>query len=288
MLSINHLSFSYHKNQPPVLKDFSLNIQQGTICGLLGKNGAGKSTLLYLISGLLKPNDGTVTYNSFNPWKRDVEFLQDIFIVPEEFELPNVSLKEFLLTTTPFYPNFSMSDLERHLATFELSSDVHLGQLSMGQKKRAFVSFALACNTSLLILDEPTNGLDIPGKRLFRKAILNGMTDNKTVIISTHQVYDVEKILDHVVITDTTGVLLNSSVFDITSNLRFRFTPERNDAIGALISLDAPGGFNIVERREPDQPETEINLETLFELATNNSHLISDLLPHSTQFDNDK
>lgn len=277
MLSIDNISFSYRKNQPPVLKDFSLTIQKGTICGLLGKNGAGKSTLLYLVAGLLRPMTGSVSFNSFKPWNRNVEFLQDVFIVPEEFELPNVTLKEYLNTTTPFYPNFSMSDLERHLATFELSPEVHLGQLSMGQKKRVLVSCALACNTSLLLLDEPTNGLDIPGKRLFRKAVLNGMTDDKTIIISTHQVYDVEKILDHVVITDTTGVLLNASVLDITSRLKFRYTPDRGETQKALLALDAPGGFNIIEIKGDDESETDINLESLFELATSDPNLLNNI-----------
>ena len=72
----------------------------------------------------------------------------------------------------------------------------------MGQKKKAFLAFALACNTSLLLLDEPTNGLDISSKRTFRKAVTASMTDDKTFIISTHQVHDVDAILDHVTIID--------------------------------------------------------------------------------------
>lgn len=280
MLTVNNLSYSYRKNTAPVLKDFSLTIPPGTICGLLGKNGAGKSTLLYLISGLLKPQSGSITFNKFIPWERATEFLNDIFIVPEEFELPNVRLKDFLNTTAPFYPKFSMSDLEKHLATFELEADVHLGQLSMGQKKRVFESFALACNTSLLLLDEPTNGLDIPGKRLFRKAILNGMRDDRTIIISTHQVYDVEKIIDHVIITDNKGVLLDSSIFDIASRLRFRFTPDREIASKALIALDAPGGFNIVELMDEEE-ETSVNLESLFELSLSNPNLLNTIFNSS-------
>ena len=159
-----------------------------------------------------------------------------------------------------------MDDLTRHLSTFEMTTDMDLGKLSMGQKKRVFISFALACNTSLLILDEPTNGLDIPGKRLFRKAVLNGMTDDRTVIISTHQVYDVEKILDHVIITDSNGVMLDASMMEITDRWRFLFTTDRERASHALISLDAPGGYNIVEPAD-GEGETEVNLESLFELV---------------------
>ncbi len=274
MLIVKDLTYSYRKHSLPVLRNLSLQISPGSICGLLGKNGAGKSTLLYLISGLLKPKSGTISFGIFTPWERNVNFLNDIFLVPEEFELPNITLKEFLSTTAPFYPNFSMSDLERHLATFELDADVHLGQLSMGQKKRVFVSFALACNTSLLLLDEPTNGLDIPGKRLFRKAVLNGMNDNRTIIISTHQVYDVEKIIDHVIITESNGILLDSPILDITSRLRFRNTPNREEASKALIALDAPGGFNIVELMDGDKEETNVNLESLFELVLSNPSVV--------------
>lgn len=276
MLEINDITYSYSKRKNPVVKNYSLSILPGTICGLLGRNGAGKSTLLYLITGLLKPQQGLINYNGFSPWNRQVDFLNDVFIVPEEFFLPNVKLSEFVKTMTPFYPKFRMDDLEKHLYTFEMTPDVHLGQLSMGQKKRVFISFALACNTSLLILDEPTNGLDIPGKRLFRKAVLNGMTDDRTIIISTHQVYDVEKIIDHVVITDTDGVLLDSKMFDISNKLKFSFTTDRNRASEALVALDAPGGANIVELSDGDE-ETEINLETLFELTRQNPEIITRL-----------
>ncbi len=279
MLEINDITYSYSKRKNPVVKNYSLSILPGTICGLLGRNGAGKSTLLYLITGLLKPQQGSISYNGFTPWNRQVGFLNDVFIVPEEFFLPNVKLSEFVKTMTPFYPKFRMDDLEKHLYTFEMTPDVHLGQLSMGQKKRVFISFALACNTSLLILDEPTNGLDIPGKRLFRKAVLNGMTDDRTIIISTHQVYDVEKIIDHVVITDTDGVLLDSKMFDISNKLKFSFTTDRNRASEALVALDAPGGANIVEVSDGNE-ETEINLETLFELTRQNPEIITRLFPN--------
>lgn len=266
MLTINDVTFSYGRKLTPVLSDFSLKIEPGTIYGLLGPNGAGKSTLLYLISGLLKPRAGEVIYNGMIPWNRSVEFLSDIFIVPEEFVLPNVTLKNYLSTTAPFYPKFSMDKLLEHLATFELTPDVHLGKLSMGQKKRVFISFALACNTSLVLLDEPTNGLDIPGKRLFRKAILNGMTDERTIIISTHQVYDVENIIDHVVIMDRSGLKIDASLMEIARRWKFLFTTDRDRASRALLALDAPGGYNIVEQADGNE-ESDVNLETLFELV---------------------
>ncbi len=277
MLTVKNIRYAYGRRKKPVLDNYSLTINPGVVCGLLGQNGAGKSTLLYLISGLLKSQSGSISYNGFNPWNRNVDFLNDIFLVPEEIFLPDVKLQEFVKTTAPFYPKFSADDLTSHLATFELTPDVHLGQLSMGQKKRVFISFALACNTSLLLLDEPTNGLDIPGKRLFKKALVNGMNDEKTVIISTHQVYDIEQLIDHVIITDKDGVLLDASTDEIMSKLRFTYTPDRQKVAQALFSIDVPGGANIVEILSDDADETDVNLETLFELTRTNPNLISQI-----------
>lgn len=282
MLTIENISYAYSKNRKPVLENYSLHIPQGSICGLLGRNGAGKSTLLYLICGLLRAKSGNIEYNGFNPADRQVDFLNDVFIVPEEFYLPPMKLKEYVASYAPFYPKFSMDDLEKYLETFEMTPDVHLSQLSMGQKKRVFISFALACNTSLLILDEPTNGLDIPGKRLFRKAMLSGMNEDKTIIISTHQVYDVEKIIDHVVITDSCGVLLDATITDIMSKLNFGFTTDKNKASEVLISLDAPGGYNIIEISD-GSGETEVNLESLFELTRNNPGKISQIFENNVE-----
>lgn len=285
MLTVSNLTYSYGRKSRPVLENYSLTLEQGTINGLLGRNGAGKSTLLYLLTGLLKPQSGVIDYNGYTPWNRDVAFLNDVFLVPEEFSLPDVKLAEFVNVSAPFYPKFSISDLYRHLETFELSSEVHLGKLSMGQKKRVFISFALACNSSLLILDEPTNGLDIPGKRLFRKALLNSMTDERIVIVSTHQVYDVEKILDHIIITDTEGVLLDASITEITSRLSFKFTTDNRHAEEALIALDAPGGFNIVELNTVAE-ETDINLESLFEFTRQQPNMVNKIFEkHSIAFE---
>lgn len=275
MLTVDNITYSYGRRKKPVLDKYSLSVNSGTICGLLGQNGAGKSTLLYLITGLLRPQAGDISFNGYIPWNRNVAFLNDLFLVPEEIYLPDMKLMEYVKTTAPFYPNFSIDDLTRHLSTFELTQDVHLGQLSMGQKKRVFLSFALACNTSLLILDEPTNGLDIPGKRLFRKAVIDGMTDNKTVIISTHQVHDIDQLIDHVVITDTKGVLLDASIADIMRKLSFSFSTNRDRIKNALFSIEVAGGANIVERLSDDSDETDVNLETLFELTRTNPDAIS-------------
>lgn len=281
MIVLNNISFSYRRNHT-VLDNITLSLEKGTICGLLGSNGVGKSTLLYIMAGLLRPQNGYVACDGFIPVERKVEFLQDIFIVPEEFELPDITLREYLDVNTGFYPKFSMKDMENYLATFELPTDLHLGRLSMGQKKKVFLSFAMACNTSVLLLDEPTNGLDISSKRSFRRAMASCMTDDKIIVISTHQVFDVEKILDHVVIADNNGILLNSSMMEISSRLRFQFTTDESRMKQAILSLEAPGGANIIEAVDNPDDETEVNLELLFELAHRNPAFINRTFPNET------
>lgn len=275
MLKIDNISFGYRRNKS-IIRNFNMTLQPGTVCGLLGKNGAGKSTLLYLICGLLKPDSGSIDFKGHNPIKHEVAFLEDVMIVPEEFSLPNMKLADYVRVNAPFYPNFSQSDMNDYLYMFDLDPEAHLGKCSMGQKKKAIISFALACNTSLLILDEPTNGLDISAKRAFRKAVAKNMTDEKCIIISTHQVLDVEKILDHVCIIDNNGVLLNTSMFEVSKHLSFRVTNDRELIENALMSCDAPGGASIVERATPDN-ETDVKLEMLFEFVESNRDLVKQI-----------
>lgn len=276
MIAFKDVCFSYRRNIP-VLSNLSLQIEPGTVCGLLGRNGVGKSTMLYLTAGLLRPRSGQVLCNGYIPSDRQVNFLNDIFIVPEEFDLPPITLDEYVRINSVFYPKFNMDLMHSILEIFALPADINLGALSLGQKKKAFLSFALACNTSILLLDEPTNGLDITAKRMFRAAITAAMTDDKTIIISTHQVYDVENILDHVVIADNNRILLNRPMIDIQTKLRFGYTQDPEQAKRALFSIPQPGGFNVVEFLDDPDRETEVNLETLFELTNSNPELINQL-----------
>lgn len=276
MLKINHLTFTYPRQKSPTIDDLSLSVSEGGVYGLLGPNGAGKSTLLYLVCGLLTPRSGEVTLNGVNTRLRRPSTLADIFLVPEEFSLPAVKLSSFVAHTSAFYPNFSNDDMKRHLATFELEGDPDLGALSMGQKKKVYMSFALACNTPLLLMDEPTNGLDIPGKVAFRRFIASNMTDERSVIISTHQVADINRLLDHVIILDNHSVLLNASTADITSRLSFATTDDPALIASALYAQPALGGTSVILRSEGGD-ETEINLETLFSLATGHPEAINSL-----------
>lgn len=263
MITVENLSFVYRKSKPAVLSDFSLRLEKGKVYGLLGKNGVGKSTLLYLMSGLLTPKSGRVMYHGTDVRRRLPVTLGDMFLVPEEFELPATSLISFVELNSPFYPHFSKEDMVKYLHCFEMSMDVDLGALSMGQKKKAFMSFALATNTSLLLMDEPTNGLDIPGKSQFRKFIASGMSDGKTILISTHQVRDIDKTLDHVLIIDDSRVLLDESMVGISDRLLFVESDDRALVQRALFAIPSvQGNLLILPNTEGD--DSEVNLEILF------------------------
>lgn len=280
MLNISNLTFGY-KRHYPILDSINLLMQPGGIYGLLGPNGAGKSTLLYLIAGALTPQKGAVLYNGNDTRRRLPETLGDIFLVSEEFSLPSISLKRYVELNAPLYPRFSHETLRRNLDLFGLSSDLHLGALSMGQKKKVFMSFALACNTSLLLMDEPTNGLDIPGKSAFRRFIAGAMTDDRTIIISTHQVRDIDRLLDHILIMDEHRIILDRPTCDIQQNLRFVTTSDKAVLDNALHSIPGIGGASAM-LRNTDGDDTEINLEVLFDFAINNPQSINGIFNNET------
>jgi ABC-2 type transport system ATP-binding protein len=263
MIDVKNISFKYAGQKNLVFDGFSLQLKENNIYGLLGKNGTGKSTLLYLISGLLRAKTGSVYFDSVETSKRLPETLQEIFIVPEEFDLPAMTLNQYVKINEPFYPRFSREVLEACLKDFELSTDLKLNALSMGQKKKVFMSFALAAGTKLLLMDEPTNGLDIPSKSQFRKVIAQHMTEDRTLIISTHQVHDVEALLDHILILSQQKLLLDASVAEIQEKYTFEYrTPDQMDDV--LYAEPSLQGNAVIAPRKPETPETQINLELLF------------------------
>lgn len=263
MIEVRGLTFSYGKRKTKIFDDFSLNLGKGAVYGLLGKNGTGKSTLLYLLSGLLRPQAGKIYYKGLDVSLRYPLTLQEMFLVPEEFSFPDISLKQYVKVNAPFYPRFSREILTACLRDFDMSEDIHLSELSMGQKKKAFMCFALAANTSLLMMDEPSNGLDIPSKSQFRKVIASGMSDDKTVIISTHQVRDIDSLLDHVVIVDDSKVLLDEPVSEICRKLYFAELGMNEPTDGALYVQPSVQGNSVIFANEYGE-ETNLNLEVLF------------------------
>ena len=275
MFTINQLSFGYNKRTGNLFQDFSLELNAGNVYGLLGKNGAGKSTLIYLMTGLLTPQAGEVLFDGENVRNRLPKTMSDIFLVPEEFDLPHLTLEKYVDINATFYPRFSMEDMQRYLDIFEMGGmmDVKLNSLSMGQKKKVFMASAFATNTRALIMDEPTNGLDIPSKSQFRKLVTTSMSDEKLMLISTHQVRDISDILDHVTIIDQSRVLLNTGFADVMSRLAFR--PMREGDQPIFVQQSAMGSLVAVPAREGE--ETKVDLEMLFNATLQNPEAINQL-----------
>ena len=274
MITIDNIKFSYAKHE--VFDNLSLRFDEGTVYGLLGLNGAGKSTLLYLISGLLFPQEGRVEFNGHDMSQRNPNALADLFLVPEEFELPRITFEKYVKLNAPFYPKFSRETLEKCLSGFNMDINIRLDKLSMGQKKKAFMCFALAANTSLLIMDEPTNGLDIPSKSQFRQVVSSCMDDNRTIIISTHQVADVQNLIDHITIIDGKKCVFDQSVMAITD--RLVFTTKDNIADKDLIyAIDGLGAASAVGIKTADYSETPLNIETLFNAVLSNKQRFAEI-----------
>ncbi len=268
MIKISDLKYKYTGMRRYVFDGFNLELNDNTIYGLLGKNGTGKSTLLYLISGLLRQKRGTITFDGSDTSKHYAEILRETFLVPEEFEVLSMKLDTYVKIHEPFYPNFSHQTLESCLRDFELPYDVNMKELSMGQKKKVYMSFALAANTRLLLMDEPTNGLDIPSKSQFRKVIANNMSEERMMIISTHQVHDVENLLDHILILDNTQLLVNTSVSDICKRFNFEYRTLDRSTEDVLYSEPSPMGNAVITSKKPGDADTQLNLELLFNAVT--------------------
>ena len=276
MIQLQNISFQYAGSAAPVFSQFSLSLPVGRIYGLLGPNGSGKSTLLYIMMGLLHPSEGLALVDTHDASRRERSLLQDLYIVPEEFELPSMTLAEYVDTYRPFYPHFSQEVLSQCLQEFCLPESLHISRLSMGQKKKVLMAFALACGTRYLLMDEPTNGLDIASKKQFRRVIASNMTDERTIIIATHQVHNVEQLLDHVLILgvqEVQGVKDNSLTphsqlrFDATvSRLtqEYSFTLAPQPTADALYTERTAQGYACIAPRHPDDEETPLNLELLY------------------------
>jgi ABC-2 type transport system ATP-binding protein len=274
MIDIQNLHFSYRKKK--VFDNLNLKLTPGHIYGLLGKNGTGKSTLLKNLAGLLFPREGKVTVNGFVPGKRQPDFLKDVFMVPEEFYLPNIPLAHFVKTEAPFYPRFNNEQLQGYLHDFDVPQDSTLQNMSYGQKKKVLISFALATNAKVLLMDEPTNGLDIISKSQFRKVLARALDEERCIIISTHQVKDLENLIDRVTIIDEGKILFDQNVEDITEKLSFRISMDDSEAKDALYSESSLKG-NVIVTPNYDADEGKLDLELLYKAIVTNGEKIKTL-----------
>ena len=273
MIEIRNLNFSYKKTS--VFSNINLSFPQGNIYGLLGENGVGKTTLLKLICGLLRPTEGSCTVDGITSQQRLPEMLQRVVFLPDEVSLPDGKTpQQYVNELAPFYPNFAQGTFLHLMEELEVEPDRKFKEMSFGQQKKSLIAASLSLGTDYVLLDEPTNGLDIPSKAQFRSILSKIADEGKTIIISTHQVKDVENLIDPIVILSHNAVLLDASVQRITEKLYFEYGgAEREDA---LYSELLPGGYMNVVANESGE-ESQLNSEALFNAVLRNKNIIHEL-----------
>jgi ABC-2 type transport system ATP-binding protein len=259
MVTIEKLSFGYSRKHR-LFDELDLELTPGNIYGLLGKNGAGKTTLLRIVAGLLFPNTGSCKIMSHDSSERLPELLQDLYLVPEEYHLPAISIQRFVYLNSPFYGRFDHDKLKWLLEEFQLLPSFKLNQLSFGQKKKFLLAFGLSTDARLLLMDEPTNGLDIPSKSQFRKVIAASLSEEQVLVISTHQVRDLENLIDPIIIIENGKIIFNQTVESITNQLSFGPVREGEEAI---YSEEGFGG-NYGIQPNTSGKYTKLYLELLF------------------------
>ncbi len=269
MIQIKDLGFAY--GDKAVLKNISMNLEEGRIYGLLGENGVGKTTLLTLLCGLKKPQKGAIDIDGHNPYNREPSFLSDQYYLSDEVAALNMKAVDFAANYGKFWVNFEMDKFNEVMQALENDPQQKMSKMSFGQLKKTYISFALACNTKYLFMDEPTNGLDIPSKTNFRKAVTKYTCEDSILLISTHQVRELENIIDPIIILDRQDVLLNATLEKISEKLYFDYSTEKLD--DALFSEMIPGG-NIQVTLNSTGEESKVNIEALFNTVQKNKELI--------------
>ena len=272
MITIDNLGFSYGENI--VLKDITMRLEDGRIYGLLGENGVGKTTLLTLLSGLKKPKAGRIEIDGQHPFDRNPSLLSEIFYLSDEVAEANMTAMDYARNYGKFWTNFSLGKFVEIMGVLEIRPGQKMNQMSFGQLKKTHVAFALACNTKYLFMDEPTNGLDIPSKAQFRKALMKYTREDSTVLISTHQVRDLENVIDPIIILDKQQVLLNASIQEISEKLFFDYSTEtRPDAL----YCEMIPGANIQVLLNTDGEDSKVNIEALFNTTHKHKELIQNI-----------
>jgi ABC-2 type transport system ATP-binding protein len=275
MIKVSNLTFGYHKKSI-LFKNLNLHLEAGHIYGLLGKNGAGKSTLLKNLAGLVYPQQGSCTMKGYEAADRLPGFLQELFFIPEEMHMPSVTTDQFMKSTGHFYPKFDEGQFRKMLDQFEVPVAKQLNKMSFGQQKKAMIAFGLATNTSFLIMDEPTNGLDIPSKIQFRKIIASALTEDRCMIISTHQVRDLDSLIDTLVVLHEKEIVLNSSLDTIAEKIQFTSVSNANSS-QILYTEENMIGANTISVNK-HQNYGKVDMEMLFNAITSGNKSIIDLL----------
>lgn len=275
MIRINNLAFSY--GQDDVLKNITMSLEKGRIYGLLGENGVGKTTLLTLLCGLKKAKQGSISVDGENPWDRHPSLLSRQYYLPDEVIALPYKAEAWAKSCMVFWPCFDFNTFASAMKEFEVDMQMKMNSMSAGQLKKTYISFALATKADYLYMDEPTNGLDIPSKSQFRSAILKYTKEDATIVISTHQVRDLEDLIDPIIILDRQAVLANNSLEEISKALYFDYGTTLNP--DSLYTEQLPGGFIQVYENKTGE-ESKVNIEAFFNTVHKHKELSKNILKH--------
>jgi ABC-2 type transport system ATP-binding protein len=265
MIRIDSLVFGYGRE--PVIDGLALSLEKGKAYGLLGLNGAGKTSLLKLIAGALRPRGGSIERFGRDPARREAESLADAAFVPEDPWLPAMTPKGYLSRYAAFRPAFDDALFERLRRELAVADDKVVSKLSYGQRKKFALAAALASGARTILLDEPTNGLDIPSKMQFRKVLAEAISDDKVIVVSTHQVRDLESLIDPIVIIDGGALVCELGAETIGSALATVRAATLDGLEVVYAERDALGWNALVAKRGKAALAAPADIELLFNAA---------------------
>ncbi|MCM1449636.1 MAG: ABC transporter ATP-binding protein [Clostridiales bacterium] len=247
MIELKDIKFSYNKGKSLALSDVSGTIGEGLYL-LAGENGAGKTTLLHIIAGLAIPGEGKCTIDGVESGKNRAEYNGKVFLLEENMFFPGKTINEFARIHSIFYPTFSPERFRANLGEFGLTGDEKLRSLSLGNRKKAQLAYVLALGIEVVLLDEPTNALDIEGRNSLRKLLVRSVHEGQTVIVSTHTIGDLERLFEGAVIMQSSRILFAGTEDDVTAKLSFN--SDRSYRPEALYSENNAGRYMSISRIE--------------------------------------
>lgn len=192
---------------------------------LLGENGAGKTTLLHIMAGLLRPSSGECLLDGDNVARRMPSDMSRIFFLGENITFPADTVNEMARIHGCFYPTFDPEILRQNLSDFGFTGDESLKSLSLGNRKKSQIAYALSLRASVLLMDEPTNGLDITSRQTLQSMLVRCLDESQTLVISTHSILEMQNLYDGIMMISKGHLLLSMPTDEITRRLAFHTSP---------------------------------------------------------------
>lgn len=269
MIELEKLTYAYRKGTE-ALSNASASIGGG-IHLLLGENGAGKTTLLHLMAGLLYPTSGKCLLDGVAMSLRRPEELSRVFFLGDNMEFPASTIEQMVKVHARFYPTFDAAMLADNLQRFGLTGKEPLHRLSLGNRHKSQVAYALALRTETLLLDEPANGLDLTSRALLQSMIASCVTPEQTVIVSTHIVADLQNLYDGVIVLSKGKLMLADTVEAILGRVAFTVGPV--PPVVALYGERRLGMFHSIVKAGPGVESGDIDYLLLFNAIQHNVNL---------------